>query len=115
MSLKSSAAFAALTLVLPLIASSQMAAGQEEMRAQPKCEAMVAPPPALAGWTAKADVAAAAKADGVSAAALTINHGATVALHPTKEISFITQPDKPGGSVAHGGLLDIAIDKAGTY
>ena len=114
MSFKSSAAFAALTLVLPLLVSTQVLA-QEGMRVAPKCDAMVAPPPALSGWSSKADVAAATKTDGLSAAALSVNHAATVTLHPTREISFITQPDKPGGSVAHGGLLDIAIDKAGTY
>ena len=109
MTLKYAAAFAAL-LLFPTIASAQ-----EEMRAQPKCDAVVPPPPALAGWSSKADVAAAAKADDLSTAGLTVNRAATVALHPTREISFITQPDKPGGSVAHGGLLAIAIDKAGTY
>ncbi|HUO01769.1 MAG TPA: hypothetical protein VMU31_03245, partial [Rhizomicrobium sp.] len=53
--------------------------------------------------------------DGLSAAALTIGHGARVTLAGTREVSYITQPDKPGGSVAHGGLLSVTIDKPGTY
>ena len=76
MTLKYAAAITAL-LLFPTALSAQ-----EEMRAAPKCDAMVAPPPALAGWSSKADVAAATKADGLSAAALTVNHGATVALTP---------------------------------
>ena len=109
MRLKIAAALAAL-LLFPTVTSAQ-----EEMRAAPKCDAVAPPPPALAGWSSKVDVAAAAKSDGLAAAGLTVNHAATVALHPTREISFITQPDKPGGSVAHGGLLAISIDKPGTY
>ena len=118
MTLKSSAVFVALALILPvpvLTGPVNIALAQEEMRAQPKCDAMVAPPPALSGWSSKADVASATKADGVSAAALTVNHGANVTLHPTREISFITQPDKPGGSVAHGGMAGVSIAATGTY
>jgi hypothetical protein len=91
------------------------APAQEGMRPAPKCDAMAPPPPALSGWSNKEDIAAAAKADGLSAASLTVNHAATVALRPTRDVSFVTQPDKPGGSVAHGGLLAVVIDKAGTY
>jgi hypothetical protein len=87
----------------------------QEMQAPSKCASVAAPPPALAGWSSKQDLAAAAKEDGLASAALNVNHGATVALHPTREVAYITQPDKPGGSVAHGGLLGVTIASAGTY
>jgi hypothetical protein len=87
----------------------------QEMQAPPKCASVAAPPPALSGWSSKQDLAAAAKEDSVASAALTVNHAAAVALHPTREVNFITQPDKPGGSVAHGGLLGVSIASAGTY
>jgi hypothetical protein len=91
------------------------AAGAQEMQAAPKCTEMVAPPPVLAGWTSKQDVKSALKADGLAQAALTIDHGANVTLHPTRDVSYVTQPDKPGGSVASGGLLSVAVATAGTY
>ena len=100
-------------LAAALLASG--AAGAQEMQAAPKCTELVAPPPALAGWTSKQDVSSASKADGLPRAALTIDRGATVALHPTREVSYVAQPDKPGGSVASGGLLSVSIATAGTY
>jgi hypothetical protein len=100
-------------LAAALLASG--AAGAQEMQAAPKCTEMVAPPPALAGWTSKQDVKSALKAADLAQAALTIDHGANVTLHPTREVSYVTQPDKPGGSVASGGLLSVAIATAGTY
>jgi hypothetical protein len=87
----------------------------QEMQAPPKCASVAVPPPALSGWSSKQDLAAAAKEDGLSSAALTVNHAASVTLLPTRDVSFITQPDKPGGSVAHGGLLGVTIASAGTY
>ena len=85
------------------------------MQAPPKCASVAAPPPALAGWSSKQDLAAAAKEDGLASAALTMNRAAVVTLLPTRDVSFITQPDKPGGSVAHGGLLGVTIASVGTY
>jgi hypothetical protein len=104
--------------ILALIAATALsysAAQAQEMQARPKCDAMVAPPAALAGWTAKTDVTAADKAGGLTQAALTVDRGANVTLHPTREVAYVTQPEKPGGSVAHGGLLAVSIARAGTY
>lgn len=103
------------TAILGAALLASGAAGAQEMQAAPKCTEMVAPPPALSGWTSKQDVKSALKADGLSQAALTIDHGANVSLHPTREVSYVTQPDKPGGSVASGGLLSVSIAAAGTY
>jgi len=103
------------TAILAAAVLASGAAGAQEMQAVPKCTELVAPPPALAGWTSKQDVSSASKADGLPRAALTIDRGATVALHPTREVSYVAQPDKPGGSVASGGLLSVSIATAGTY
>ena len=90
-------------------------AGAQEMQPAPKCTSVIAPPPALAGWSAKQDLASAIKADELAQAALTPDHAATVALHPTREVSYIAQPEKPGGSAQTGGMLAVTITTAGTY
>jgi hypothetical protein len=104
---------------LAILAAALLACGpalaQVMREAAPKCETRVAPPPALAGWTEKSNVASATTSDGLTQAALTLDKSALVALHPTREVSYVTQPDKPGGSVAHGGLLSVAVATAGTY
>ena len=116
MNRNTAAAIAAL-LVWPAPLLVQQASAQESMpgMAAPKCTAMVAPPPALSGWTTKSDITAATKTDALSSATLAIDHGANVTLAGTRDVAYITQPDKPGGSVAHGGLLGVVIDKPGTY
>jgi hypothetical protein len=101
--------------ILAAMAVVSGSAGAQEMQQAAKCISMVAPPPALAGWTDKQAVTSAIKVDGLSQAALTVDRGADVALHPTRDVSYVTQPDKPGGSVASGGLLAVSIASAGTY
>src|ERR1700743_2685124 len=104
--------------ILALAAAAALAcasAQAQEMQARPKCDAIVAPPATLSGWTAKKDVTAADKAAGLMQASLTVDHGANVTLHPTGEVAYVTQPEKPGGKVAHGGLLAVSIAQAGTY
>ena len=39
----------------------------------------------------------------------------TVALGHTREVQYIARPEKPGGSVAYGGLLQLNVKGAGTY
>ena len=38
-----------------------------------------------------------------------------VSLLPTPSVHYPLQPEKPGGSVSHGGLLGFTITEAGTY
>jgi hypothetical protein len=40
---------------------------------------------------------------------------AAVALLPTPEVHYPLRPEKPGGSVSHGGLLALEVARAGTY
>jgi len=38
-----------------------------------------------------------------------------VSLRHTREVQYVVQPEKPGGSVAYGGLLMLDVKTAGTY
>jgi hypothetical protein len=48
-------------------------------------------------------------------ATLPIGKAVTGGLHPTRQVDYATQPEKPGGSVAHGGLFQLVVAQAGTY
>ncbi len=106
---------AAAILVLAAVASQTAAA--QEMRPGPVPCPATAPelPAALVGWAHKTPVTSATGAAGLKTAMLVLNQGAAVTRHPTRSVSYVTQPDKPGGSVAHGGLVAVTIPKAGTY
>ena len=103
------AALAAAAICIP-------AAGwaQEEMQA--KCTGPSAAPPAeFSSWTVKTDLAAAAKADDLAKTEVKPGEAVMAHLHGTKEVAFVVQPEKPGGSVSHGGMIGLKIDQAGTY
>jgi hypothetical protein len=104
----------ALALVFMATTAQAQGMGGMEMPAA-ACTAMVAPPSALAGWSAKTPVTSADKSDGLAAAAIKPGKSVLVALHPTREVGYVMQPEKPGGSVAKGGLLALDVADAGTY
>jgi hypothetical protein len=80
------------------------------------CAATNAPlPPALSGWTQRGSLGSAAQASALKAAALPLGQGILVALHPTRQVRYVTQPEKPGGSVAHGGMVALSIAAPGRY
>lgn len=80
------------------------------------CAATNAPlPPTLAGWTKTGALGSAAQASALKAAALPLERGILVALHPTRQVRYLTQPEKPGGSVAHGGMVALSIAAPGRY
>jgi len=92
--------------------------GPAAARAQeaPACAATdTALPAELGGWTAKSDLVSATSAADLSKAALSVGKGVEAQLHPTRTVTYVTQPEKPGGSVSHGGMFDLNIDQAGTY
>jgi hypothetical protein len=71
--------------------------------------------PELSSWT-KRDTITAAKSDaGLAAASLKIGQSYTATMQPTGDVSFITQPERPGGSVSKAGLFELNIAEAGTY
>ena len=100
---------AAMVALAPLYVSAQQPAKAE-------CAAVDASFPApFASWGSKADFASADKVADLSKASLTVGKAVTAVLHPTREVKYASQPEKPGGSVAHGGMFEVKIDKAGTY
>ncbi len=72
-------------------------------------------PVELSAWTAKASLVAAAGSDELSRAEVRPGQAVSVALPLTRAVTYVVQPEKPGGSVSHGGLLSLRIGKAGTY
>jgi hypothetical protein len=99
-----------------LVTAFMPAAIGQEMRApQENCTAPARLPAALSGWSSKMELVSATDAAGLGKASISPGKAAKVALHHTREIKFITQPEKPGGTVAYGGLLSLAVQQAGTY
>jgi hypothetical protein len=92
------------------------ALAQEMPPAKANCAAMDQNLPAdLAAWTARTPLAAAASPGGLAKATLTPGRAIVAELPQTSQVKFVTQPERPGGSVSHGGMFDIKVDKAGTY
>ncbi len=78
-------------------------------------KADVALPSAVAGWASKTPLDSATDISHLDKTELLEGHAVSLALHPTREVTYPTQPEKPGGSVAHGGLIGVTITSAGTY
>ena len=72
-------------------------------------------PPEFAAWTTRAGLASATRRADLPAASLRVGVAANVALHPTPEVAYAVQPEKPGGSVSHGGMLEVRIARSGVY
>lgn len=110
MRLPALAAFA--VLATPLAAQAQMAPAAPASA----CAAMDKDLPAeLAGWADKATLPAAISAAGLSKAALVPGKAYAATLAPTPDVAYVTQPEKPGGTVSKGGLFSLTIDKPGAY
>jgi hypothetical protein len=108
------AILAAVTACAMLPAAAQDMPGMAMPAAN--CSSMdTALPPALAGWAMPGALASASAASSLDTARIAIGHAVIVTLHPTREVAYVTQPEKPGGSVAHGGMLAVNVDEAGTY
>lgn len=101
-----------LTVAFLLSASAASAIPPESGAA---CSAPVAPTGELAAWTAPVPAKASGDATALDGSALSVGRAATLALLPTSEIKFPAKPDNPGGSVSHGGLARLHVDRAGTY
>ncbi len=81
--------------------------------AAPACTAPVAPTGVLAPWTSPTPLRAGA--DGAHAALLKAGQAALVELLPTPAVTYLLQPEKPGGSVSHGGVMALEVAQAGHY
>jgi hypothetical protein len=106
----------AAAIFLPAFLLVTPALAQGMQHAPANCPADAKPlPVALAHWTDKASLDAAGSAAALSNAALMPGKAVTVSLRHTREVQYIAQPEKPGGSVAYGGLLMLDVKDAGTY
>jgi hypothetical protein len=101
----------AMTLAAWLLASPALA-----QDAKPACAQLDASlPPELAAWSQRSDIVSAARSGDLASAVLTPGQAVNAQLHPTREVTYAAQPEKPGGSLAHGGLLRLRIATPGTY
>jgi hypothetical protein len=68
---------------------------------RPVCAGAPAPPPpAYAAWAAKSDLDAAGAAADLPKAELVPGKAIIAHLLPTKQVAYVVQPEKPGGSVS---------------
>ncbi len=72
-------------------------------------------PPELSAWPDKAALTAAVKAGGLDKAVLAPGKAYLATLAPTPDVAFVTQPEKPGGTVSKGGLFAFDVATAGSY
>lgn len=103
--------------LIAAVASALVGAGvTEAQEAHPACAQMdVSLPPELAGWPHRSAIVSAAGAADLGEATLEPGQAVTATLHPTRQVAYLAQPEKPGGSVAHGGLFRVRIAAPGTY
>ncbi len=105
-----------LTLVGVLLSPVAALAQMTPAPAPQACVTMdVELPPELVGWTAKTPLAAATVAADLAKASLVPGKAYLATLPATPTVTYVVQPEKPGGSVSHGGLFDLTVQSAGTY
>ena len=106
----------ALIAIVAALAAAPALAQEGAKPAAPACAAMDASLPAdLKDWNGKAAIGSAPGAEHLGHAALTLGKGYEAGLLNTPKISYPVQPEKPGGSVAHGGLFEFTVETAGSY
>jgi hypothetical protein len=99
-----------------LAAALMLALPAHAQQPAPACAAMDAKLPAeFAGWNDKAALASASGAADIAKATVTPGKGYEADLLKTPQIAYPVQPEKPGGSVSHGGLFEFTVPAAGAY
>ncbi|GAB1715539.1 MAG: hypothetical protein NTAFB05_05810 [Nitrobacter sp.] len=98
-----------------LASAAAWPAADAQEAAAPACAVPVAPTGELAPWTTPSRLQAAENAAGTSRARLPVGQAARLALLQTPEVRYPLRPEKPGGSVSYGGLVQIDVHEAGTY
>jgi hypothetical protein len=104
---------AALTvLASPLAAHAQMAPATPA----PVCAAIDEGLPAeLAAWPSKVALTAAKGVSDLDKAVLKPGQAYLATLAATPDVTYVVQPEKPGGTVSQGGLFAIDVPTAGAY
>ena len=100
-----------------IVLSATPAPAQMDMpKDKPACPATPAALPAeLASWSDPSAMAAATDPVAVAGAGLVIGQAVDLALAPTPKVKYALRPERPGGSVSHGGLAAFQIETAGIY
>jgi len=102
-------------IILSLMAAAALGA-EAQTPQSPACAAMdQSLGDGLGAWRSKADLSAAASAGDLAKSELKIAAAAKVALLQTPKVDYPAPPEKPGGSVSHGGLLGFMVKEPGTY
>jgi len=105
-----------MALLLLSLALAAAAPAGVAATAAPACPATPAPlPAALAPWTAPAPLAAATDVAGLAAATLPLGAAKDLALGRTPAVRYALRPERPGGSVSHGGMARFVVAQAGVY
>lgn len=106
--------FIVFAVAIAALTAGGAACAQEE---HPTCAARsdASLPAELAGWAERRDLVSAASAADLAKATLAPGRAARAALHPTRQVSYVAQPEKPGGSVAYGGMFGLHVATAATY
>lgn len=107
-----SALAALAVLASPLAAHAQMAPAAPAAACAEMDQQL---PPELLAWPKKAELSAAAGVSGLDKALLVPGQAYVATLVPTPDVTFIVQPEKPGGTVSKGGIFAIDIQTAGPY
>lgn len=97
------------------MASAPALAQMEAPAAPADCSRPAPLPAGMAGWAERTPLAAADSPGRLSKAGLAIGRGIDAALNPTATVRYVLRPEKPGGSVSHGGLFGFTVVEAGTY
>jgi hypothetical protein len=80
------------------------------------CPATPAPlPAALAGWSSRTPLAAAAEPAKIDAATLVPGQAVDATLVSTADVHYAQRPEKPGGSVSYGGMFGFTVTDKGLY
>lgn len=72
-------------------------------------------PPEFAAWASPAPLSAAADEAGLGSATLSVGTAVDATLLPRPGVRYLVRPEKPGGTVSHGGMLAFDVKEAGTY
>ncbi len=103
-------------MALFLLSLALAAAAAPVPTTQAACSATpVALPAELAPWTAAGPLAAAASVEALGAARLTVGEARDLALGQTGQVQYALRPERPGGSVSHGGMAQFTVARAGIY
>ncbi|MCJ2181102.1 homogentisate 1,2-dioxygenase [Novosphingobium sp. 1949] len=98
-----------------LVLAAVPASAQKEAPASECASSSPALAPEFASWTGRGGLSAAASLAGVGAAQLQPGRAVEAGLLPTPQVHYALRPEKPGGTVSHGGLFRFHVAAAGTY